>query len=442
MLKEYLTKVLNEKRAAEKNLSDAIITEGDQEKRARIGEELKRIRDEIDEAERMLAELDKPADDKKPGKDDETVVVVDDQRKFNFVATQRNQTAGAEKRNADKYDTPEYRNAFMNFVAHGTPIPTELRATTKTTDTTAVIPTTTLNEIVREMKVYGNLFDEVRKLNIQGGVEVPILSLKPTATWITADTGTSESNDQKLEAKTSVSFNYYGLECKIAQTLLVNVTTYQAFQDLFVPMAAEAMAQALDVAIMNGSGSGQPLGITKDTRVPAANVITLSPAEIGSWSAWKKNVFANMKKAYRDGKFYMNQATFDGYIDGMVDANGQPIGRVNYGIDGDERYRFGGKIVDTVEDDVLAAYDDASDNDVIAVFVKPSDYAFNSNLEMQTVRWVDNDTNTIKNKAILVGDGKLIDPYGVLIIKKGAAAAAADADTNATPSAGNDENQG
>ncbi len=444
-LKEYLKKILEEKRSEEKKLSDAMIAEDNKESRAKIGEALKKIRDEIDEAERQLEELDKPADDGKPADGDKDVVLVDDdiidegkRSKLSVLATQRTKTVATDKRNNDKFDTPEYRNAFMNYVIKGTPIPTELRAVTTTGDASAVIPTTTLNEIVQEMKVYGNLFDEVRKLNVQGGVEIPTLSLKPTATWITANTGTSESNDQKLQANTSISFNYYGLECKIAQTLLTNVTTYEAFQRLFVPLAAEAMAQALDVAIMNGTGVGQPTGITKDTRVPSANIITLSPAEVGSWSAWKKKVFAKMKKAYRDGKFYMSQATFDGYIDGMTDQNGQPIGRVNYGIDGDERYRFGGKIVDTVEDDVIKAYEDASDNDVIAVFLKPTDYAINSNLQMTTKRWTDEDTNTIKNKAIMICDGKLVDSNGVLIIKKGAATANADA--NAVPTAGEDNN--
>ena len=33
-----------------------------------------------------------------------------------------------------------------------------------------------------------------------------------------------------------------------------------------------------------------------------------------------------------------HKGLFDGYIDGMVDKQGQPIGRVNYGIDGGETY--------------------------------------------------------------------------------------------------------
>lgn len=427
-MKDKIRKLIEAKKKELENVRSAMIDSDSKEERMELGKTLDSIKNELEELERIFDEMDEPKDDGK-GAGDQGGQPAGDQggarSALDVVAAHRAAAPTAEKRNVDKFDTPEYRNAFMQFVTHGTPIPQELRqdAVTTTTDASAVIPTTTLNEIVSEMKVYGNLFDEVRKLNVKGGVNIPVLSLKPSATWITADTGTSQSDTQKLQAKTAITFNYYGLECKIAQTLLVNVTTYEAFQALFVPLAAEAMAQALDVAIMNGSGNGQPTGITVDTRVPAANVITMSSADIASWSAWKKKVFAKMKKAYRNGKFYMSQATFDGYIDGMTDSTGQPIGRVNYGIDGDERYRFGGKIVDTVEDDVLKSYDDASENDVIAVFFKPTDYAINSNMQMTTVRWTDHDTNEIKNKAIMICDGKLIDANGVLIIKKGAAVA-------------------
>lgn len=430
-MKEKLKKLIDDK---EKRLADlrkrAKETENIAELRA-LNEDVDEIIDELRELKAMYGDADKPRDDRKPdgdkGNDNGNVdVTIDEGRALDPVAAMRMNTGSkpGKRGKNDPYDSEEYREAFMNFVCRGVPIPEKLReartdAVTTTSDASAVIPTTILHEIIKEASVYGNLFDEVRHLNIQGGVQVPILSLKPVATWITADTGTKESDLQKLQANSSVTFSYYGLECKIAQTLLSSVVSLQMFEEQFVPLAAEAMAKALDIAIMNGSGSGQPTGITVDSRVPAANKITLSAADFGTWSGWKKNVFAKMKKAYRGGKFYMAQGTFDGYIDGMVDDNGQPIGRVNYGIDGDERYRFGGRIVDTVEDDVLPSYDDASTGDVVAVFLKPKDYAFNSNLVMTTKRWVDEDTNTVKNKVILIGDGKLLDPYGVLIIKKG-----------------------
>lgn len=161
------------------------------------------------------------------------------------------------------------------------------------------------------------------------------------------------------------------------------------------------------------------LGILTDTRIPKANIITMTPSEFASWEGWHKKVKAKMKKAYRSGTFFMNQSTFDGHIDGMVDKNGQPIGRTNYGINGEESYRFLGKNVETVEDDLISSWDDAAKGDAVAIFFKGTDYAINTNMQMTTVKWVDHDTNEVKNKCIMIVDGKLIDPNGVLIIKKG-----------------------
>jgi len=332
--------------------------------------------------------------------------------------------------NTDVFATNEYATAFMNFVCRSTPIPEKftdviadrlkmMNDITTTTDASAVIPTIILQEIISKMNVYGNIFGKVRKLNVQGGMQVPILTLKPVATWIDE---TTPSADQRIKADEKVSFSFYGLECKIAQTLLASVVTLSMFQDQFATLAVEAMVIALEKAIVSGDGVGKPLGVSMDPRVPTENVITVSEAEISTWQSWKKKVFAKMKAAYRRGEFVMAQSTFDTYIDGLVDTTGQPIGRVNYGIDGEETYRFGGKNVEIVEDDVIVPFEAAAEGDVIAVFVNWGNYAMNSNMEMRVVRWVDNDANQVKNKCILIADGKLLDPYGVLIIKKGASA--------------------
>lgn len=412
---EFLKKLIEKKQKRMVEIDGAIERSESVEEVRSLRAEYQELAQEVRDAQRELEAL--PADDPdlraaEPGAG---VQVHNAQVMGAFSAQQRGQETN------DPYDTDEYRMAFMEFVCRGTPIPSELRADaiTTTTDASVVIPTTLMNEIIQKLDTYGNIYAKVRRLNMQGGVEFPILSLKPTATWITADTGTSESDKQKLQMNEKISFSYYGLECKLAQTLLVNVTTLKMFQDLFVPLATEAIVRAMEAAIVSGTGTGQMLGITKDSRVPAENVITLSPEEIGKWDVWKKKVFARMKKAYRTGEFIMSQATFDGYIDGMVDTTGQPIGRVNYGIDGAETYRFGGKNIETVEDELIPYYEDAAAGDVVAVFCKLSDYAINSNLEMRTVKWEDHDTNEIKNKCILICDGKLIDPHGVLIIKKG-----------------------
>ena len=53
------------------------------------------------------------------------------------------------------------------------------------------------------------------------------------------------------------------------------------------------------------------------------------------------------------------------------------------------------------------------------MFVDLKDYAINSNMEMTTTKWTDHDTNQVKQKVMVIVDGKLLDPNGVLIIKKG-----------------------
>lgn len=412
--KTYLENFISQKRKKVDELVEKSDASSDVNEVRSIAEQIKDLQNEIRDAEEILKEETAREEVERDG-------LPKDARLVNGEVVASFNMRNGEPKDAEKtdlYDTPEYRKAFMEFVCRSTPIPAELRENqvTATTDAGAVIPTTIMNEIVQKMETYGNVYNAVRKLNVQGGVAIPVLSLKPTATWI----GEKENSEsQKIQANEHITFAYHGVECKIAQTLLVNVTTLEMFQRLFVPLATEAIVKAVEISILSGNGKGKPTGILNDERVPEENVITMSPEEFVSWGAWHKKVKAKMKKAYRTGNFYMNQSTFDGYIDGMEDKNGQPVGRTNYGINGEESYRFMGKDVETVEDDMLPAYEDAKEGDVVAAFFKPTDYAINSNMTMTTVKWTDNDSNEVKNKCIMILDGKLVDPYGVLIIKKG-----------------------
>jgi len=324
------------------------------------------------------------------------------------------------KKYEDKFSTLEYRNAFRDYCLTGkmTPIIKNADATTTTGDAAAVIPSTILQEVIQKVQSYGQLFAGVRKLSIKGGVTIPISSLKPTATWIGE---TTPSSRQKVDLSQKLSFSYYGLECKISTSLLTDTTTLSMFESTLVELIGEAMVKALDLAIVSGIGTASPLGITKDIRVPEGQIITLSPAEFEDWSAWKKKVFSKMPLSYKGGaSFIMASGTFEGYIDGMTDANGQPIGRVNYGITEGPQERFGGKQVIEVEDDVISPYDDATTGDVVVIYCNLNNYGINSNMQLQMFRYLDQDKNEYVDKAILIADGKLIDPNGVVIIKKGA----------------------
>lgn len=426
-VREYLNNLITRNKKQMEKLRKKLDESTDVNEVRSIGATLAQIRDEINEAEEQLKNLDD--DDNNDGNNndgnnnngdnndgenrnnnpDVRSKVINGEIRGSFGL----KNGQSQKREEDPSDSVEYRTAFMNFICRNVPISAELREATNTVDASAVIPKTIVNEIVKKLESYGNIFAKVRKLNVQGGVSIPILDLKPTAKWIDE---TTASEDQKLQANSSITFSYFGVECKLAQSLLVNITTLDVFQNEFINLATEAIVKAVEIAIFNGTGTNQPLGILKDSRVK--NVVTLSTADFGTWEGWHK-VKGQIKKAYRNGCFVMNQSTFDGNIDGMVDKNGQPIARVNYGIDSEEKYRFMGKEVETVEDDILPAYEDAKTGDVVAVFINLSDYAINTNMDMTATKWVDNDTNKIKNKVMMIIDGKLIDTNGVVLIKKG-----------------------
>lgn len=337
----------------------------------------------------------------------------------------------ASKEEEDKFSSLEYRKAFMDFCTQGIKSSVLVAgpslgninsadANGGTSDVSAIVPTTILNEIIKKLQSYGQVYNEVRKLSVQGGLQIPILSLKPTASWI-GDPGTSDR--QKVSLNTNISFSYFGLECRISTSIISNAVSLPMFENTIVSLITEAIVHALDLAIIKGTGVGQPLGITVDTRVPKGNVVTLAPTDFTNWSAWKKKVFAKMPIAYKGGaKFYVAGGTFEGYIDGMTDANGQPIGRVNYGIQNGPQEQFGGKPVVQVEDDIVSNYDDAATGDVVAIYGNLTNYVINSNMQLQMYRYLDQNTNQYVDKAILVCDGKLADPNGIIIVKKGAAA--------------------
>lgn len=327
--------------------------------------------------------------------------------------------AAGEEVEADRFDTPEYRNAFMEYVCRGTAIPMELReaGTTTTADVPVMIPTTLQNQIVEKMSEYGDIWNKVTKMNVQGGIEFPVLELKAEAFWI----GEEEVSEyQKLMADEKISFMFYQLECRMAQTILASVTTFAMFQQRFVPAMAEAMVRALEQAIVRGDGSGKFLGVVNDPRV--TNVVELTAEEIGDWQAWHKKVKAAMPKAYRNGEFYMCQSTWDTYIETMADDNRAPVSVGYNPVTGEEIMRLVGKGVQTTEPDILPDFDSASAGDVIGLFIDWKNYVVNSQMVMKTDKWHDYETNKDKYRCLMIADGKVLDPYGIILIKKKASA--------------------
>lgn len=325
-----------------------------------------------------------------------------------------------EERDADPTASMEYRQAFMKYIQTGEPI-TRAGEPITTAETGAAIPITVMNEVINTVrKRYGNLYSKVTKLSVQGGVEYPVGALQATFKWINEST---VSPRQKTDALGKVSFGYHPAEIRIAQSFLSSILTLSSFETKLAEVIAIAYLQAMDYAIVNGSGAGCPTGILKDTRV--TNTVTMAEAQIGDWTAWRKEFFAKLPLGYRAGEFIFAASTVDAHLETMADANNNPIFRQATGLevnDGDAQNpngRFFGRDIALVEPDIIADFDAAKKGDIIGVFWQPNEYAVNENFGFTMRRYYDEETNEWVDKALVVVDGKVLNPTGFYKIIKG-----------------------
>lgn len=328
------------------------------------------------------------------------------------------------------YSSMEYRMAFKDYVQRGTPIPADVltraggdKGTTVTTDIGMIIPVTIMDEFIKEVsKVYGQVYAKVRKLNVKGGIKFPISKLKANFKWITE---TTVSDKQKAgDIKDYVEFSYNIGEIRVATTLLAEVVSLPLFESEITRIMVEAYVEAMDKAIISGTGSGQPLGILNDTRVTSqtGHVIEFTAAEISDWEKWRKKLFSIIPLSKRgQGEFIFTSATVESNLLTMKDANNRPIFKEATELTIGESAtagRFYGREVTLVEPDIVSDFDTASSGDVIGLYWVPADYAINTNLAFGMKRYFDEDTNEWINKGLTIVDGKMLDVAGCYIIKK------------------------
>lgn len=337
-------------------------------------------------------------------------------------------------------ESMEYRQAFMKYFQRGTVIPAELQARVSeymdslpqeqragdvinTGNAGAVIPLTVMREVINTVrKRYGNLYSKVTKASVAGGVEIPIGALQATFHWITEST---VSPEQEIGNVGTISFKYHTAEIRIAQTFLSALLSIDAFEAKISEVIAIAYLKAMDTGIVKGTGNGQMLGILNDPRVAATSqVVTMTAAQMGNWTEWRKRLFAKMPLGYRNGEFIFPVSTVDAYLETMADNNNNPIFRQATGLevnDGDAvnpNGRFFGREVSLVEPDILPDFDSANSNDVIGIFWQPEEYAINENFGFAMRRYFDERENKWINKALTVVDGKVLNPNGIWLIKK------------------------
>lgn len=333
-------------------------------------------------------------------------------RNFNG-ANGAGEPGNGENQNGDKYGSMAYRKAFMQYVCRGTAIPAEYRsdAISTTTDVGATIPTTVLNQIVEKLENTGMILALVTRTAYKGGVSIPVSTVKPTATWVNEGAG-SDKQKKDIAKDGMITFAYHKLRCAVAVSLEVDTMAISAFETLLINNIVEAMTKALEQSIIDGNGTGKPKGILAETPAEGQTVKSAAPAYADLIAAE-----AALPQAYENGAVWcMSKKTFMSYY-GLTDTNGQPIGRVNYGIAGKPERTLLGRAV--VCCDYVKSYDKSlAAGTKFGFLFNFKDYVLNTNYAMGVKKYEDNETDDQVTKGIMLVDGKVVDKNSLVVLEK------------------------
>lgn len=427
-MKKYFTDFIASRRAQLTELNNALVESDSKEERASISATIRRVEEEIRNAESQLASLN----------ENESRGAEGNGAAFNPVASYGAQTAQTTERNDDDLSTMEYRKAFKAYVQTGERSTLLKRADAEnvSTDLGVLLPNTVVKEIIKGVeKVYGQLYSRVKKTNVKGGIQYPIGAFSATLHW-DGTSGTDKehgvSEEQKGGAVSGyIQFTYHIGEIRIAQSLLQTVVTVDAFEKEIINALVEAYVKAMDEAILEGDGVKQPEGILTEAakgtsgRIPAGNIITFTAAEMEDWKSWQKKLFAVIPLSMRKlrPEFVMTANTWESNIMTLEDTYGRPVYRETYNpVTGDEEATFKGRPVVFVEEGGLKSFDDAAEGEYFGLYwVGSKAYSINSNMQFSYRRYFDERENQYVTKALVICDGKVLDPKYLYLLKKGAA---------------------
>lgn len=423
-IKEKMKKMLAEARDQEKNLREAVLIGETREEREAAQAALDKIIEKITEIEGIIAELDEPAGgDGGDGGDDTR------SKKFNVLDTQKSNA----KRSFEA-ESMEYRKAFQRYIADGNK--ENLRAaagnTTGADGVSTVIPENLINQIIEKLESVGTIYKLVTKTAYPVGQQIPREATKPVATWVGVNTSTPSSSTSgegngssvgKTTLDTAISFTNFKLRCEVAMTEEVATMALPAFEALFVKNVSLAMLRSIEFAIVDGTGKGMPTGILAET-APTGQALEIAATDKIGYKTLCE-VEAAIPAEYESGaKWCMTKKTFMSFI-GMVDSNGQPIARVNYGINGKpERVLLGREVEIYVPQSGshLANYADSVEADTLFAFIFDfSDYVLNNNYDLGIQHKIDWDNEDHRTKAVAAYDGKVIDKNSLVTLTKKAA---------------------
>ena len=237
----------------------------------------------------------------------------------------------------DIFASAEYRSAFYKNLLGQNLEPNEAKtykramelmdaekradAFNTTTNSAAVLPTITLNEIIRKVDDMGGIIHEARAFTVPANLKVPVGTPLNRASRHTE----GEEVESKKATLTSVEFRALELLEVLSMSVGVKRMSVDAFESYLIEELEKSVFEAIAYELVNGTGTGEGYGLESIDWTKNANLIEYNKTK-GLAYADFPNAMAKLKRGYNKGaKWAMNTATLYGSVYNLVDGNDRPL---------------------------------------------------------------------------------------------------------------------
>lgn len=237
----------------------------------------------------------------------------------------------------DVFDSKEYRSAFFKTLL-GQQLTTfetaafnraqdvqkmEHRADAFNTATSAaaVLPTSTLNEIVSKARTMGGFVSEARNFNIPTKISVPV-GTPGTKAGVHVEGAVVES---EKNAVANVSFDGFEIMKVFSISAKAKRMSVAAFETYMIEELTNSVMECIADWMINGPGTTEGSGLETITWVKNTNAIEYVKGAIPTYTDFVSTM-AKLKRGYSKGaKWFLNNATLFTHVYNVVDTNKRPI---------------------------------------------------------------------------------------------------------------------
>jgi len=218
--------------------------------------------------------------------------------------------------------TPEYRSAYLKRL-QGKPLTeVEERAlTTAAGSAGAAVPTQTLNMIIDKLRQTSALFPRINVSYVPGNLSLVVADAKNAAEWKAEGSDGTPADDTVVE----VNLTGYELIKLVEISAAAQAMTIDAFEAYIAAEIGRQMAIAVENAILNGTGSGQPTGILTGVTWDSTNSLTWPAGNSVDYDTLVDGLALLPTMYHQNAVFVMNRSMLFSGVRKIKTQDGQPI---------------------------------------------------------------------------------------------------------------------